>query len=149
MGTGGCEADAEASGEIRQGDVHARWFLVPSSWIPFISASSVRTGYRDFARSEGEDRLPFSRLARFFKVSTLVILRRLHDAGALSRDEMWQAYHLVVSTLEGQTLHRDAFRLLGFSKLETFRELGHSLGRLMPYERLRLERARFVLGRFA
>jgi Zn-dependent peptidase ImmA (M78 family) len=100
------------------------------------------------------------RLARFFKVSTLVILRRLHDAGILSREEMWRAYHeevarlqaiprttggdfyltqaarvskrfaraLVVSTLEGQTLHRDAFRLLGFAKLETFRELGVSLG---------------------
>lgn len=100
------------------------------------------------------------RLARVFKVSTLVVIRRLHDVGALSRETMWRAYEaelerllaierepggnfyltqaarvskrfaraLVVSTLEGQTLHRDAFRLLGFSKLETFRELGQRLG---------------------
>jgi len=101
-----------------------------------------------------------NRLARVFKVSSLVVLRRMHDAGALGRDEMWTAYQaelerlraipkgsggdfyltqaarvskrfaraLVNSTLEGQTLHRDAFRLLGFSKLETFRELGKNLG---------------------
>jgi Zn-dependent peptidase ImmA (M78 family) len=101
-----------------------------------------------------------NRLARVFKVSSLVILRRMHDAGAIGRDEMWTAYEaelgrlsaipkssggdfyltqgvrvskrfaraLVSSTLEGQTLYRDAFRLLGFSKLETFRELGKSLG---------------------
>jgi Zn-dependent peptidase ImmA (M78 family) len=100
------------------------------------------------------------RLARRFKVSTLVILRRIHDAGGLSREQFWQAYEdelarlraiprggggdfyltqaarvskrfaraLMASTLEGQTLHRDAFRMLGFSKLETFRELGRSLG---------------------
>jgi Zn-dependent peptidase ImmA (M78 family) len=100
------------------------------------------------------------RLARLFKVSTLVILRRLHDIGALNQRELWERYDselkrlraipkgsggnfyftqavrvskrfaraLVVSTLEGQTLHRDAFRLLGFSKLSTFRELGHRLG---------------------
>ena len=101
-----------------------------------------------------------NRLARRFKVSTLVILRRIHDAGGLTQEQLWQAYQeelkilgdiprgdggdfyltqaarvskrfaraLVVSTLEGQTLYRDAFRMLGFLKLETFRELGHSLG---------------------
>lgn len=101
-----------------------------------------------------------ARLARCFKVSTLVILRRIHDAGRLTQDELWTAYDaelerllaiprgtggnfyltqaarvskrfaraLVASTLEGQTLHRDAFRLLGFSKLATFQELGRSLG---------------------
>ena len=34
---------------------------------------------------------------------------------------------LVASTLEGQTLYRDAFRMLGISKVQTFRELGRSL----------------------
>ena len=105
-------------------------------------------------------RKELDRLARWFKVSTLVILRRLHDAGILTRDELWSVYNqelarlqaiskgsggnfyltlparvskrfaraLVVSTLEGQTLHRDAFRLLGFRKLSTFQELGYQLG---------------------
>jgi hypothetical protein len=34
---------------------------------------------------------------------------------------------LVVSTLEGQTLYRDAFRMLGISKVETLHEIGRSL----------------------
>src|SRR4029077_18127504 len=38
------------------------------------------------------------------------------------------ARSLVNSTLEGVTQHGDAFRLLGFSKLATLRELGHRLG---------------------
>jgi len=109
----------------------------------------------------GEDlRGALDRLARRFKVSTLVILRRIHNAGGLTQNQLWQAYEqeverlralpkssggdfyltqgarvgkrfaraLVASTLEGQTLHRDAFRLLGFSKFATFRELGQSLG---------------------
>ena len=107
-----------------------------------------------------ELRAEIDRLARRFKVSTLVILRRLYDAGGLTREQLRQAYDaeierlralpkgsggnfyltqavrvskrfaraLVVSTLEGQTLYRDAFRLLGFSKLTTFHELGRSLG---------------------
>jgi Zn-dependent peptidase ImmA (M78 family) len=101
-----------------------------------------------------------NRLARRFKVSTLVILRRIFDAGGISRDELWEAYDaelerlralpagsggnfyltlparvskrfaraLVSSTLEGRTLYRDALRMLGFSKLDTFDELGRTLG---------------------
>jgi Zn-dependent peptidase ImmA (M78 family) len=100
------------------------------------------------------------RLARVFKVSTLVVLRRIRDAGGLTDSAFHDAYAqelarlkalprgsggdfyltqgaragkrfaraLVASTLEGQTLHQDAFRMLGFSKLATFRELGRSLG---------------------
>lgn len=101
-----------------------------------------------------------NRLARRFKVSTLVVLRRIFDAGGLSQKDFWAAYHaeverlraiprgsggnfyltqaarvskrfaaaLVTSTLEGQTRYNDAFRMLGFSKLSTFKELGRSLG---------------------
>ena len=97
------------------------------------------------------------RLVRTFKVSTLVILRRLLDAGRIDRpcfniamaEEVARLRHLaqsgsgggnfyhttlsrvsrrfaralVVSTLEGQTLYRDAFRMLGVSKTETFNNL--------------------------
>jgi len=34
---------------------------------------------------------------------------------------------LVESTLEGRTLYRDALRMLGISKTETFHELGRTL----------------------
>jgi hypothetical protein len=115
-----------------------------------------RTEYARNAALRGE----LDRLARRFKVSTLVILRRMHDAGGLTQSELWAAYDdelerlramprssggnfyltqaarvskrfaraLVISTLEGRTLYRDAFRILGFSRLETFRELGRGLG---------------------
>ena len=100
------------------------------------------------------------RLARRFKVSTLVILRRIHDAGRLSRDRFWQEYDaeverlmsaprgaggsfylttaarvskrfaraVIASTWEGRSTFTEAFRLLGFKKMSTFRELGQSLG---------------------
>jgi len=102
-----------------------------------------------------------SRLALTFKVSTLVILRRLLDVDWLTRerfDTAWVqeiehlqalapkgrggdffrttltrvghrfAYALVVSTLEGQTLYRDAFRMLGVSSTETFNKVGRKVG---------------------
>lgn len=100
------------------------------------------------------------RLARRFKVSTLVILRRMHDAGGLTREQLWVAYEtevrrlraiprgtggdfyltlearasktfaraLVTSTFEGRTSFTEAFRLLGFKKMATLREVGRSLG---------------------
>ena len=103
-----------------------------------------------------------SRLARVFKVSKLVILRRLLDVGWIDRSEFDAAWHgelerlqtlgerdggggdfyrttlarvgrrfaqaLVASTLEGQTLYRDSFRMLGVKKTETFNRLGREVG---------------------
>ena len=124
----------------------------------FLAPLSVLRSYL----REGEslpDTLP--RLARIFKVSTLVVLRRLFDVGRLDRatfDAAWneeverlRAFDrgrgggdfyrttpvrvsrrfvraLVVSTIEGQTLYRDAFRMLGISKTSTFNNLGRKVG---------------------
>ncbi|HEY0782787.1 MAG TPA: ImmA/IrrE family metallo-endopeptidase [Thermoanaerobaculia bacterium] len=100
------------------------------------------------------------RLAKQFKVSTLVVLRRMHDAGTLPSETYWTEYQrelarlraisrasgggsfyrtqparlgkrftsaLIADTLEGNTLFRDAYRMLGISKESTFRELGTRL----------------------
>jgi Zn-dependent peptidase ImmA (M78 family) len=99
-------------------------------------------------------------LARQFKVSTLVILRRLLDAGHIPQDTFQEVYSqelvrlrslmkssggnfyltrerrasrrfvraLVISTLEGQTLYRDAFQMLGIRNERTLGEFGLRLG---------------------
>jgi len=103
------------------------------------------------------------RLAREFKVSTLVALRRIFDAGFIDQALLWQHYRdeqarlqvlaqrgtggggdfyrtlsarsskrfaqaIVTSTLEGQTLFQDAFRMLGMRKSATFYEAARELG---------------------
>jgi len=121
-----------------------------------VPLATLRREYNDAAGLNNEA----ARLARYFKVSTLVVLCRIHDVGKIGRDEFGKAYEeelarlraipkgsggnfyltqaarvskrfaaaLVTSTLEGQTLYRDAFQMLGFSKIATFQELGRSLG---------------------
>jgi len=105
-------------------------------------------------------RQTMDRLARRFKVSTLVILRRIHDSGGLTRERLWREYDaelerlgrmprspggdfylttasrvskrfaraVVTSTWEGRSSFTEAFHLLGFKKMSTFRELGQSVG---------------------
>lgn len=96
-----------------------------------------------------------------FKVSTLVILRRLYEARVLSLTELRTQYGaelarlealtrngtggdyyrtqrarmsdrfvraLILDTLEGHTLYRDAMQLLATKKMSTFHELGRELG---------------------
>lgn len=102
------------------------------------------------------------RLARRFKVSTLVALRRLFDGGLIDHETLWEYYRqeldriraldrggagggdfyrtmgartgkrfaraVLSSTLEGQTLFQDAFRMLGVRKTSTFYEAAREMG---------------------
>jgi len=102
------------------------------------------------------------RLAREYRVSTLVILRRLFDSRRLSWEQFNAEYDgelgrvialaaqsggggqfyytqpyrvsrrfasaLIAQAHEGQTLYRDALRLLSLRKIETFERLGRYLG---------------------
>ncbi|MFY9469060.1 MAG: ImmA/IrrE family metallo-endopeptidase [Solirubrobacterales bacterium] len=128
-----------------------------------VPLSSFRDEFRPNAPLVDE----LERLARFYKVSTLVILRRIADAGGMTRDEFVVAFDaelarviqlaklqaeardssggdfyntqpvrvskrfaraVVIDTLEGRTLYRDAFRMLGFKKQATFEELSRRPG---------------------
>lgn len=146
-------SDAQAS-EVPRHAVE-RWCNQVAAEV-LVPLAAMRATYDRAAELDAE----IARLARQFKVSTLVILRRIHDAGGLSRGQFRAAYEaelerlralprtsggdfyltlgaragktfaraLVVSTLEGRTSFTEAFRLLGFKKMVTFRELGESLG---------------------
>ncbi len=50
-------------------------------------------------RADADLREETKRLAKRFKVSTLVILRRIYDAGGLTQDEFWQAYRAELAFL--------------------------------------------------
>jgi Zn-dependent peptidase ImmA (M78 family) len=152
-------------GQSARSDAQPRQLQAPASeqWCNAVAAellvpvAMMRQAFDPRAELGPE----MQRLARRFKVSTLVILRRIHDIGAIPRDAFWDAYDvelqrlrelrssgggggnfhfteavrvskrfaraIVVSTVAGQTLYRDAFRMLGFSKMETFHRFSRSL----------------------
>lgn len=123
-----------------------------------IPLDALHEAYEPDAPLVGE----MQRLAHLFKVSSLVALRRLFDAGFIDRDTLWMNYRQEVariraldrgsssggdfyrtlgtrtgkrfaravftSTLEGQTLFRDAFRMLGIRRTSTFYEAARELG---------------------
>jgi len=146
-------SDAQAS--VTPAHAVERWCNQVAAEL-LVPLASLRETYDRNVAFDAE----VERLARRFKVSTLVILRRIHDVGGLTRKQMWDAYEaelerlraiprgsggdfyltlgaragknfaraLVISTLEGRTSFTEAFRLLGFRRMATFRELGQSLG---------------------
>lgn len=149
-------AVSNAQASAVDGNTVERWCNQVAAEV-LVPIADFRRHYKRTADLKDE----MVRLSRRFKVSTLVILRRMHDARGLSQQEFWNAYHaelrrlnavmkkgdggnfylttaarvskrfaraLITSTLEGQTLHRDAFRMMGFSKVETLRQLGRELG---------------------
>lgn len=124
-----------------------------------VPLQNIRADFRPATEIPGE----LNRLARIYKVSTLVVLRRVYDAGFLSWDRFrlaWEselervlalggqrspgggnyyntqprrvskrfARALIASTLEGRTLYRDAFQMIGSGKMSTFEGLGERLG---------------------
>ncbi|MFB3737473.1 MAG: ImmA/IrrE family metallo-endopeptidase [Candidatus Velamenicoccus archaeovorus] len=123
-----------------------------------VPIDELRTEFRQGPDLTSE----LKRLAARFRVSTLVVLRRIRDAGyidpsrfpALYQEELARvlaligergeggnfyntlpvrvskrfARALIADTLEGETLYRDAFQMLGFKKLSTFHELTEKLG---------------------
>ena len=54
---------------------------------------------RDEFNSRAELSIETSRLARRLKVSTLVVLRRIYDAGALNQEQFWATYRQEMSRL--------------------------------------------------
>jgi Zn-dependent peptidase ImmA (M78 family) len=123
--------------------------------VPLAALNAVGRTHEDLVEE-------INALARRFKVSTLVALRRIHEAEWIDRDEFDAAYEaeldrvlsldikggsggdfyktlrvhvserfaraVVIDTLEGQTLYRDAFRMLGFRSQATFDRLTVELG---------------------
>ena len=149
-------SDAEAGKAPEQGI--ERWCNAVAAEL-LMPMQATREVYRPDAPLTDE----IQRLAKRFKVSALVVLRRLFDAGFLDEATFWQNYNreserianldrggssgggnfyrtfevrngkhfaraLIASTLEGQTLFQDTFRMLSVKKSATFYRAARELG---------------------
>lgn len=141
------------------GNAHELWCNKVAAEV-LVPSASIHAEYRqDTSLAELE------RLAKLFRVSTLVVLKRIHDVGFLTWDSYTAQYEtelerilqilamrratsaggnyyntqplrisrqfarsVIVNTLEGGTLYRDACGLLGTAKRETFDHLARDLG---------------------
>jgi Zn-dependent peptidase ImmA (M78 family) len=86
-------SDAQA-GRISNNETE-RWCnkVAAELLVPLVD---LKADYQPRSDLQGE----VSRLARRFKVSTLVILRRIHDAGGLTWDQLWTEYEREVERLQ-------------------------------------------------
>ncbi len=144
-------------GDVEVSGTSERWCNAVGAEL-LVPEASLRDEYVVGSNLTAE----LERLARYYKVSTLVILRRVFDAELMTKARYRSAYSeelarilelgtgkapggnfyntqpvrvskrfaraLISDTIEGRTLHRDAFRLLGSKKFSAFEELGQRLG---------------------
>ncbi len=142
--------------DLRESDeATERWCSAVAAEL-LVPADSLTSTFSKEAPLRDE----LDRLAREYRVSTLVVLRRIYDTGYLSWERYRAAFDselaqarekagaaggnfystqpirtskrfaraVIADTLEGRTLYRDAFQLLGVRKQATFAELGKHLG---------------------
>lgn len=124
-----------------------------------VPTDSLRNNYQGTPTTD-----ELERLARLYKVSTLVVLKSIFDARLMPWEKFKAAYDteharvrgamtgrnsgsggdfyntqplrvsrkfaraIINDTKTGRTLHRDAYRLLGTKKHETFKKLGEKVG---------------------
>lgn len=147
-------SDAQMSSNTATG--HELWANRVAAEV-LVPLAALSTDYQGSA-----DASELQRLAKRYKVSTLVVLKRIHDAGYLGWDDYRSRYAdelsrvlailasrgsggnyyntqplrvsqtfaraVIVDTLEGRTLYRDAYGLLGAAQRKTFDGLATTLG---------------------
>jgi Zn-dependent peptidase ImmA (M78 family)/transcriptional regulator with XRE-family HTH domain len=154
----GQSALTDVDGGSMQGNDVERWCNQVAAEL-LVPLDVLRSDYRGGGQLTDE----LDRLAAKFRTSTLVVLRRIYEAGYLQWDVYRSAYRaeeervlafleedrgdgggnfyntqpmrtsrrfaraITASALEGRTLYRDAFQMLGLKKVSTFNELAHRL----------------------